>query len=199
MNIKTLALFVNIACLSIMDAAPRIWTSADGRKINAEFISANDSSVEVRRDDGMTLMIPFNSLSADDITWVKNQPKPIVVTQEQLNKLLAQFPAAPALSNGEVTNDLKQLHNKYESDVKFFRPKTLGVGLKAIRAKIDGDIKILSEIAKTAAGDSTGKRGSKQSAGAENGILSARRSLSWLQGTLLSYLKSYDTLLETGK
>jgi hypothetical protein len=199
MKNKILALLINIACVSLMHAAPRVWTSLDGRKLNAEFISASDSAVQVRRDDGMTLTIPFASLSADDIIWVKNQPKPIVITQEQLNKLLVEFPAAPALSNGEVTNDLKQLHDKYESDVKFFRPKTFGTSLKTIRAKIDADIKVLSEIAKTTAGDSTGRRGSSQSAGAENGILSARRSLSWLQGSLLPYLRQYDTLLETGK
>ena len=194
----TRALTIFLVLALSLNADPRTWTARDGRNIQAEFVSATKDSVTVRRNDGVTLAIPFSLLSDDDAAWVGRQPKPVEISQDQLDKIIAAFPRAASLSNGEVTNDLKQLHDKYESMVKFIRPNTIGPNLKMIRSKIDADIKVLSEIGKTSSGDSTGKRGSSQSQGAENGILSARRSLSWLQSTLTSYLVSFDTLAGNG-
>ncbi|MBW8780847.1 MAG: hypothetical protein JF599_03010 [Verrucomicrobia bacterium] len=193
---NALPLFFIIA-LSLT-AAPRTWTAKDGRVIQAEFVSANKDSVSVRRDDGLTLSIPLSMLSADDIAWINRQPKPIEVSQEQLDKIISTFPKAASLGNGEVTNDLEQLHDRYESLVKFIRPGTIAQNLKMIRKRADDDIKVFSEIAKTSSGDGTGKRRSGQSQGAENGILSARRSLSWLQ-SLLSYLQQFDALTGAAK
>ncbi len=180
-----------------MYADQRTWTSKDGRHIQAEFISATKDSVTVRRDDGATVSIPLALLSDEDATWINNQPKPVEITQEQVDKIVKAFPKAGALANGEVTNDLQQLHNKYESMVKSIRPGTIGANVKMIRKKIDDDIKILEEIAKTSQGDWTGKRLSSQSQAAENGILSARRGLRWLQVSLTSYLQAFDSLLGT--
>jgi len=180
-----------------MYADQRTWTSKDGRHIQAEFISATKDSVTVRRDDGATVSIPLALLSDEDATWINNQPKPVEIAQEQVDKIIKAFPKAATLPGGEVTNDLQQLHNKYESMVKSIRSGTIGPNLKMIRKKIDDDIKILEEIAKTAPGDWTGKRLSGQSQAAENGILSARRNLRWLQGPLATYLQSFDSLLGT--
>lgn len=184
---------------SSLNAEPRTWTAKDGRSLIADYVSSAQDTVTVRRNDGTTLSIPLALLSEEDVSWINRQPKPVEVSQEQLNKLIAAFPKAPALTNGEVTNDLKQLHDKYESLVKFTRANTMGANLKLIRAKIAGDIEIYSAIARTATGDGSGKRGSTQSKGAENAILSARRSQAWLQTTLTTYLLSFDALLENTK
>lgn len=199
------------------ETAVRTWTSKDGRQIQAEYISATTTAVTIKRSDGGVFTIPFTNLSATDVVWIEQQPKstqpptppsptttpaPLVaprpqITQKQIDQIVNGFPAAPALNGYEVTNDLKQLHLKYLGMVKFIRPNTVTSNLQMIRSKIDDDIKRLSPIAGTASGDWTGKRNSSQSAAAENTILSARRSLTWLQGPLTTHLQAYENLAAT--
>jgi len=193
----TSVLILLLICSPSLYAEPRTWTSKDGRQIKAEFVSATQDSVTVRREDGITVPIPLAILSAEDTAWINNQPKPVEITQDQIDKIVRAFPRAAALAGGEVTNELKQLHDKYESMVKFIRPGTIGPNLKMIRKKIDDDVKVLEKIAQTSQGDGTGKRLSGQSQAAENGILSARRNLKWLQGPLSVYLQSFDALSGT--
>ncbi len=176
-------------------SGPRTWTAKDGRTIEADFLSTAKDTVTVRRtSDGRTVTIPFSMLSTKDIDWVNRQPKPVEITQDQINQLVTAFPRPPGLSSGEVTNDLKHLHDKYLSMVKFIRPNTVGPSLAIIRNKINDDVKILGEIAKTSMGDHTGRRGTGHSQSAENGVVSAQRSIGWLQDTLTSYLESFETL-----
>ena len=198
--------------IAIDESTHTTWTSRDGRTIKADYVSATSTTVTIRRSDNAVFTIPIANLSADDSAWIAKQPKPIepapaslpavtpskpliVITQQQLDKIIASFPAAPALNGREVTNDLQQLHIKYLGMVKFFRPNTLGPSIKMIRSKISDDIKVLSNIAGTSSGDWSGKRGSSQSAAAENAILSARKSISWLEGPLSSHIKSYESLM----
>ncbi|HSH93990.1 MAG TPA: hypothetical protein VK968_07580 [Roseimicrobium sp.] len=198
--------------IAIDESTHTTWTSRDGRTIKADYVSATSTTVTIRRSDNAVFTIPIANLSADDSAWIAKQPKPIepapaslpavtpskpliLITQQQLDKIIASFPAAPALNGREVTNDLQQLHIKYLGMVKFFRPNTLGPSIKMIRSKISDDIKVLSNIAGTSSGDWSGKRGSSQSAAAENAILSARKSISWLEGPLSSHIKSYESLM----
>jgi hypothetical protein len=178
------------------NAGVRTWTAQDGRTLQAEFISATKEVVTVRRTDGVTVTILLKLLSPDDVAWVSRQPKPVEVTQEQIDRIVQKFPNAPRLGNGEVTNELKQLHEKYLSMVKFIRPGTITPNLKMIRDRKDADIKVLTEIAMTGRGNGSGRRMSGQSSSAENSILSARRSLGWLQGSLTPYLNSFDSLVK---
>jgi hypothetical protein len=173
------------------DAASGVWTSRDGRKMKASYVSATETTVTVRREDGQVFTIPLANLSAGDGAWVARQSRPQGMTQKQLDELLARFPDPPGLGS-EVTNDLQQLYEKYRGMVKFMRPNTVQSSLKMIRSKMVDDIKTLSSIAGTMGGDWSGKRLSGQSAAAENGILSARRSISWLQGPLTEHLRSYE-------
>ncbi len=64
-----LAAFFSMTMSQIV-AAPRVWTSADGKSIEAEFVRANAESVTVRRSDGKTYTIPFSRLSPADRQWV---------------------------------------------------------------------------------------------------------------------------------
>ena len=58
-------------------AAPchsRTWTSSDGKTLEAEFVSATDTEVTLKRDkDGKTFTLPLSRLSKDDQTFVKEQ------------------------------------------------------------------------------------------------------------------------------
>jgi hypothetical protein len=198
------------------ETAVRAWTSKDGRQIQAEYISATTTAVTIKRSDGIVFTIPFTNLSGTDVAWIEQQPKstqsptlpsaatpapPVAprpqITQKQIDQIVTRFPTAPALNGYEVTNDLKELHLKYLGMVKFIRPNTITPNLQMIRSKIDDDIKRLNPIAGTASGDWTGKRNSSQSAAAENTILSARRSLTWLQGPLTTHLQAYENIVAT--
>lgn len=184
----------------------RVWTSRDGRTTKAAYVECTATTVTIRRGDGQVFTIPITTLSASDAAWVAQQPRSPepaapkaapAITQKQIDQVVAGFPAAPALNGYEVTNELQQLHTKYLGMVKFIRPTTIEANLKMIRSKIEDDIKRLSPIAKTASGDWSGKRNSTQSAAAENGILSARAALGWLEGTLTPHLQAYDALTAT--
>jgi hypothetical protein len=202
--------------IAVTESTHATWTSRDGRTMQADYVSATSTTVTIRRSDNAVFTIPIATLSDDDSAWIAKQPKPTepapaslpavaattkppvaVITQQQLDKIIARFPTAPALSGREVTNDLQQLHSKYLGMVKFLRPNTLEPSLKMIRSKISDDIKVLSNIAGTSGGDWSGKRLSGQSAAAENAILSARKSISWLEGALSAHLQSYESLMAT--
>lgn len=176
------------------DPSTGVWTSRDGRTMRATYQSSTETTVTVRREDGQVFTFPLANLTPADAAWVARQPRPRVITQKQLDDIVARFPAAPGLG-GEVTNELRQLHDKYRSMVKFIRPGTIEANLKMIRSKIADDVKTLSHIAGTRSGDWTGKRGSSQSAAAEETILSARRSVSWLEGPLTHHVNAYEALL----
>ena len=52
----------------------RTWTSTDGKKLEAEFVSASDTEVTLKRDtDGQEFTLPLTRLSADDRTFIKEQ------------------------------------------------------------------------------------------------------------------------------
>lgn len=196
----------------VTDEPNRTWTSRDGRTIKAEYISATTTSVTIKRSDGIVFTLPIANLSDSDAAWIAKHPQSIQptllhrettpapaprpqITQQQIDNIVADFPSPPSLGYSEVTNDSKQLHAKYLSMVKFIRPNTIKANLAMIRAKIDDDIKRLDPIAGTIRGNWSGKRFSGQSAAAENTILSARASISWLKDTLSSHLQAYETLV----
>lgn len=54
-------------------ASAREWTSSDGRKLQADFVSVAGADVVVKRADGQTMKIPLTRLSPADQAWVKDQ------------------------------------------------------------------------------------------------------------------------------
>ena len=55
----------------VVDAQMRSWTAADGRALEAEFISATDKVVTLRRKvDGKRFTVPLEKISEADRTWV---------------------------------------------------------------------------------------------------------------------------------
>lgn len=54
-------------------AAMRSWTSTDGRKIEASFVSLDADVVKIRMANGSTFDVPLSRLSAADQTFAKSQ------------------------------------------------------------------------------------------------------------------------------
>lgn len=65
----TLALLLGTASLQ-----GRTWTSSDGKRLEADFVSSTETHVVLKRaKDGRTFTLPLARLSADDQTFVKEQ------------------------------------------------------------------------------------------------------------------------------
>lgn len=183
-RLKTFALFASFFVALPLFGEPRVWTAKDGRTLRGDYVSATDDSVTVKREDGLTVAIPLASLSDADVTWVKNQPKPRVITREEIDKIVARFPRPRHYSN-----EMQELYDRYESMVKFIRPDTLPANMKMIRSKVEDDVKRLRPIA------ATNPRGVYYSSAAGPQIVAAQRSLNWLEGSFSRYLDSFDRLM----
>ncbi len=57
----------------IGSAAPRVWTSVDGRALTGEFVKADADAVTVIRDTGKSVSIPLAMLAPDDRKFVSEQ------------------------------------------------------------------------------------------------------------------------------
>jgi len=51
----------------------RLWTSNDGKTLEAEWVTAAQDQVTLRRPDGQVFTLPVSRLSAADQAWVKQQ------------------------------------------------------------------------------------------------------------------------------
>jgi predicted peptidase len=72
---KTISL--GVAALLMAGMSPlhaREWTATDGRKLDATFVSATDTAVNVKRTtDGRSFTLPLTGLSEADQAWVKEE------------------------------------------------------------------------------------------------------------------------------
>src|SRR5262245_15058482 len=69
-------LAVTCAAMLVATADARKWTSADGKfSVDAEFVSATEANVIVRRADGREIKVPRNRLSPEDQAFVVEQLK----------------------------------------------------------------------------------------------------------------------------
>lgn len=64
---------ISAAALHAQSPALRTWTSADGRKMEAAFVTLEGDAVKVRLANGSTVDVPLARLSAADQTFAKSQ------------------------------------------------------------------------------------------------------------------------------
>ena len=68
--------FIRLACLGVLCTTTlqaRTWTDTLGRTLEADFVSATPTEVNVRRSDGRTLSLPIAKLCAEDLAYVAQQ------------------------------------------------------------------------------------------------------------------------------
>ena len=69
--------------LLLAPAHARTWTATDGRTLEAEFVSATDTKVTLRRDsDGKEFTLPLSRLSKEDQTFIKEKAAAEPETEE---------------------------------------------------------------------------------------------------------------------
>jgi hypothetical protein len=75
--IRTAPAFMRAAAALLLLGSPlllsaRTWTSSDGRKLDADFVSSIGGTVTLKRtSDGQTFTLPLSKLSPPDQEWVK--------------------------------------------------------------------------------------------------------------------------------
>lgn len=69
-----LTAWLAVACL-LPTLSARTWTSSDGKKLEADFVSATETDVTLSRSkDGKEFTLPLARLSEDDQAFIKEQP-----------------------------------------------------------------------------------------------------------------------------
>jgi predicted peptidase len=70
---KSTLLTLTAGILLVISAAARTWTSADGRKMEADLVSATGTSVTLKKPGGTPFILELAKLSAEDQEFVKTQ------------------------------------------------------------------------------------------------------------------------------
>ncbi|MEP4077351.1 prolyl oligopeptidase family serine peptidase [Haloferula sp.] len=102
---KVLSFLLTLILAAVAQA--RQWTSIDGRKLEAEFVSSSDNKVILKRDaDGEVFTLPVDKLSEADREWIEdNKDKP--APTEPPAKM--EGPAAELLTGSWVLREEKGL------------------------------------------------------------------------------------------
>ena len=68
--------FLSACLLLCASVSAREWTAMDGRKLQAEFVSATDTTMTLKLANGQAGTLPLARLSEADQVWVHEQPDP---------------------------------------------------------------------------------------------------------------------------
>lgn len=67
------ALLLSLVVLATSTLTAREWTSAEGRKINADFVSATATTVTLKLPNGQLSTLLLTRLSGADNAWIAEQ------------------------------------------------------------------------------------------------------------------------------
>ena len=101
--------FIRLACLGVLCTTTlqaRTWTDTLGRTLEADFVSATPTEVNVRRSDGRTLSLPLAKLCAEDLAYVAQQasaPAPAPLPVPSAAPHHAAKSTVPLPPSGEAT------------------------------------------------------------------------------------------------
>jgi len=107
---KRLVLFLILTAGNVI-AAPRVWTSTDGRALTGTFVKADATTVSVTRDNGKTVSIPLKQLAADDQKFVADR-------LAELEAAKAAAEEAAKKPKGSITYKLSGGSEKWPEDRK---------------------------------------------------------------------------------
>lgn len=117
-----LASALGVANSRAADQPYRIWTSSDGRTLEARYIKSTDTTVTVRTREGRQLELPFTKLTAADTTHAKATAAALIVDTQRA-KGLKDGPYAASL-----TGTWQKMKSADGLDYHFFAGKRLKAG-----------------------------------------------------------------------
>lgn len=106
-----------LAVLSAV-AETRVWTSADGKRLEAEFVKADKSGVTVRRANGESVLIPLSRLSDEDWLFAGKMAEEQKAKEEAERIAEAEASAKEKLLKGPLTYQLSGGSEKWPEDRK---------------------------------------------------------------------------------
>ncbi|MFT3992250.1 MAG: hypothetical protein QM680_12660 [Luteolibacter sp.] len=84
--------WIALACASLQaQPEPRDWTDDKGRKLAGTYLSATDTTVEIRRADGKSFTIPRATLSTDDNHYIDETRAKTSAPGKKHNPMLAGY------------------------------------------------------------------------------------------------------------
>jgi hypothetical protein len=97
---KITLLVLLAATSALAQSALRTWTSTDGRKIEAAFVSATAEAVKIRMANGSTFEVPLARLSAEDQAFIQSQASAApAATTEKTSAALREWPRTISLAD----------------------------------------------------------------------------------------------------
>lgn len=179
-----------------------IWTSIDGRKLEAELIARTTDTITVRRaSDRKEFTIHLASISTADQDYASLSTIPLTFVKafdaKKLASLKTRFP--PLTPNAPLKADnpiLKDTIDRYERGVAAISPIGYARHIEMLKDQMASDMKRLEPIAATQLKNppvyingvwTTGS-------GAWQETWAARSTLSWLKGPLADYVRSLEGL-----
>lgn len=187
---KTLLLFVFSSLLAV--AAPRTWTSTDGRTIEAEFLGWEGDAIVLQRADGPRFTLALDKLSPADQKFAQRQPRKPAPHEVDPSQALAELAVTlPIQSVGPQNSwdpknpECVQVYQKYRSLFAMAKRDTIPSISKMIHTQMDRDLAQFAPIAST-----------KSKNGASLSTLAAQCNQSWIQGALAKHLAKFDSLAQ---
>lgn len=101
---------------SVPAAERRVWTSADGRTLEAEFVKADAAGVTLRRDDGREVVIPPGRLSDEDWLHAGKLAAAAKAREAEAKEAEARVAATRRLLDGPLTYRLSGGSEKWPED-----------------------------------------------------------------------------------
>lgn len=96
----------------------RVWTSADGKQLEAEFVKAEKSGVTVRKANGESVLIPLSRLSDEDWLYAGKMAEEQKAKEEAETKARAEAASKEKLLKGPLTYQLSGGSEKWPEDRK---------------------------------------------------------------------------------
>lgn len=93
-------LLVLLTATTVLAQGPlRTWTSTDGRKIEAAFVSTTVDAVKIRMANGSTFDVPLARLSPEDQAFVKAQTSAALNAEVSPSRALKEWPRTVSLAD----------------------------------------------------------------------------------------------------
>ena len=181
----------------------RVWTSSDGRKLEAELIRRSVDAATVRRNsDKKEFTINLASLSEADRKFVAESDIPIIQVKKfdmtRLNSLKKSIPPLTARSPLESTfPNLIDISTKYKRSIEFLSPTGYARLIEMMRTDVTSDLKRLEPIAATSlrySPDNYGPYGFNPGSGAWKEVWAVRSAVAWLNGPLTAHISELEKL-----
>lgn len=180
----------------------RVWTSADGRTLEAELISRRVDTVTLRRNaDKKEFTLPISNLSDADRVYLGTSSVPVTQVKSfdlsRLNTLKTAIPTLAAIAPLDSSDPIiTDSYSKYKRSIQVLSQTGYARSLEMIRGQIESDLKRLAPISVTILKNPPilTTMGWTKGSGAWREVWASRSIMAWLNGPLNNYLTELEKL-----